>query len=325
MTFSTATTQEPLLDTGTIQRSPRAKTVWSPERRARQSAMMRANQIWKKSTGPKTAAGKARSALNATKHGHRGREWREFYALLAAQRVCVRNIMARRKIKALGNAAEKNATNELLKPTSFPPLKTDYRFHNFNPVLRAVPCAGMEGHIVTDLKRIFETNVVDRLRQLPLAAMPGSVYKILGGFDRKYLHSHNDNAETTFSQLGFQESANPLASFLAAKECWEWLPYPKSARKEDWIVLPIRDLDFCERTFPALKSILLGAAAPINTLDLHRTVPEDFVHHFRSAAVNARATSVGLGFAAVSIPNSRTPLCERRIDGQMMKMELVKF
>lgn len=40
---------------------------WTPERRARQSAMMRARKIWLKSTGPKTAAGKARSARNAAK------------------------------------------------------------------------------------------------------------------------------------------------------------------------------------------------------------------------------------------------------------------
>lgn len=44
-----------------------AKHGWSPERRARQSAMMHANQIWLKSTGPKTKAGKARSSQNALK------------------------------------------------------------------------------------------------------------------------------------------------------------------------------------------------------------------------------------------------------------------
>ncbi len=41
---------------------------WSPERRARQSAAIRRWAPWKKSTGPKTAAGKARVARNAVKN-----------------------------------------------------------------------------------------------------------------------------------------------------------------------------------------------------------------------------------------------------------------
>jgi nicotinamidase-related amidase len=99
----------------TPTRKPRTHSGWSPERRARQSAMMRAAQIWTKSTGPKTKKGKARSSLNATKHGHRGREWRHFYALLARQRVYVRNVLAAHKINRLEAEKQKNATNELLK------------------------------------------------------------------------------------------------------------------------------------------------------------------------------------------------------------------
>lgn len=33
---------------------------------------------WEKSTGPRTLEGKAASSKNATKHGMRGQEWREF-------------------------------------------------------------------------------------------------------------------------------------------------------------------------------------------------------------------------------------------------------
>jgi hypothetical protein len=37
---------------------------WTPERRARQAALIRFWQPWRRSTGPKTEAGKARCAMN---------------------------------------------------------------------------------------------------------------------------------------------------------------------------------------------------------------------------------------------------------------------
>ena len=54
-----------------------AKAEWSPERRARQAELIRALQPWKKSTGPRTKEGKARSASNALKHGFRSRAFIE--------------------------------------------------------------------------------------------------------------------------------------------------------------------------------------------------------------------------------------------------------
>jgi hypothetical protein len=48
---------------------------WSPERRARQAALIRRWQPWQRSTGPKTEAGKARCSMNALKHGCRGRAY----------------------------------------------------------------------------------------------------------------------------------------------------------------------------------------------------------------------------------------------------------
>lgn len=48
---------------------------WPPERRLRQSARMRAAKIWRKSSGPKTRAGKDKSRMNATKTGRFNAGW----------------------------------------------------------------------------------------------------------------------------------------------------------------------------------------------------------------------------------------------------------
>jgi hypothetical protein len=50
---------------------------WSPERRARQAALIARWQPWRRSAGPRTEAGKARSAANALKHGFRSRAYRD--------------------------------------------------------------------------------------------------------------------------------------------------------------------------------------------------------------------------------------------------------
>lgn len=42
---------------------------WTPERRARQAELIRQWRPWERSTGPRTAEGKARSARNADKGG----------------------------------------------------------------------------------------------------------------------------------------------------------------------------------------------------------------------------------------------------------------
>ena len=50
---------------------------WTPERRARQAALIRTWKPWEKSTGPRSDEGKARTANNGFKGGH----WRELREL----------------------------------------------------------------------------------------------------------------------------------------------------------------------------------------------------------------------------------------------------
>ena len=58
-------------------------TTWTPQRRARQSALIRTWQPWTRSTGPRTAEGKARTSRNAFKGGH-GAKLRELKKALNA-------------------------------------------------------------------------------------------------------------------------------------------------------------------------------------------------------------------------------------------------
>lgn len=97
--------------TATAQ-NPRRASGWSPERRAKQSAMMRARKIWLKSTGPRTKAGKARSSRNAAKpwlrsHPDRimgkalrahGRYLTEINRFIAMKKIPVKNELLKRML-----------------------------------------------------------------------------------------------------------------------------------------------------------------------------------------------------------------------------------
>ena len=61
-------------------------TAWTAERRQKHAEAIRRWKPWEKSTGPRTAAGKARAAQNAYKHGRRALSHKLMNQSLAAQR-----------------------------------------------------------------------------------------------------------------------------------------------------------------------------------------------------------------------------------------------
>ena len=84
------------------------KSGWSPERRARQAARIRVWAPWARSTGPKTAAGKIKSAANSYKHGRRDRDTRLISKALSAQSRFLRGV------NLYIYARTQNPANELL-------------------------------------------------------------------------------------------------------------------------------------------------------------------------------------------------------------------
>jgi hypothetical protein len=68
---------------------------WSPERRRKQAELCRAAAPWEKSTGPRTAAGKAACANNGLKHGAYTAEILTLRHALTRHRLYLRGLMAR--------------------------------------------------------------------------------------------------------------------------------------------------------------------------------------------------------------------------------------
>lgn len=345
-------------------RKTRRHSGWSPERRARQSAKMRANQIWTKSTGPKTAEGKARSSLNATKHGHRGRAWREFYALLAAQRVCVRNIMARRKIKNLQDISAQNATNELLKPAAIcRPQKAQtphFYLHKLNSCVKTGRFYGLkENRTMPHLKEAFREDVVNQLKPLGLGAMGRTIDRLLWNYNDVHLLPLPHRIQVTMDQLGFEKGPDPLVVCLShsMKPSWHY-SVQKQDPEENWLIVPVRDLTKTERmTSPIVPAVetLVGASAVIAATGITAaagygawlepsphmagvaavavtalaaigaTIREPLSGSFRNAAAHARATSIGLGLRTYFPAEIEPEDRKIGINDSLLRVQLVKY
>ena len=65
---------------------------WTPERRKKQSELIKTWKPWEKSTGAKTTEGKNKSKMNALKHGCRSELFRKLDTYMAAQNRMAREI-----------------------------------------------------------------------------------------------------------------------------------------------------------------------------------------------------------------------------------------
>ena len=82
----------------------RGRRCWTPEQRADAAQRARKNKPWRHSTGPKTAAGKARSRLNSYKHGLHSVACRELKWVLREQSRYVATINVWIKTRRAANA-----------------------------------------------------------------------------------------------------------------------------------------------------------------------------------------------------------------------------
>ena len=90
----------------TCARPKHRRNRWSPERRARQAARIREWAPWRRSTGPKTKAGKMRCAQNAFRHGFRSRSrLHELRRVRYALRLAAENLKGLRLLIQLRNAS----------------------------------------------------------------------------------------------------------------------------------------------------------------------------------------------------------------------------
>lgn len=91
---------------------------WNAERRQRAAERIRAHKPWLKTTGPKTAAGKSVSKMNALKHGQRSAaeiaKHREVMKFLREQKLFLKDVRMLLRIRRQA-AKLKKPTNEMIE------------------------------------------------------------------------------------------------------------------------------------------------------------------------------------------------------------------
>jgi hypothetical protein len=117
-----------------MENKPKRGRRWTPEARKKQSGLSQQQKPWLHATGPRTAAGKARSSRNAVKHGFYTGKYLEFQKVLQLHRRFLARLnktirLAKKQIRAEKFAEkEKNWKNELVIPADAARRK---RLHKF--------------------------------------------------------------------------------------------------------------------------------------------------------------------------------------------------
>jgi hypothetical protein len=111
---------------------------WTKEARRKQAEIQRVRQSWRRSTGPRTAAGKARSSRNAVKHGLYTGKYLEFHRVLRLHNRFLRQVkkgirMVKQQKRAERAALLFNLQNGFQIPENT--LETLQKF-NFFPLFR---------------------------------------------------------------------------------------------------------------------------------------------------------------------------------------------
>ncbi len=119
--------------------------TWTPEQRARQSALLRRLKPWTRSSGPRTAAGKEKSRMNALRHGFRSAQMKEFNAILRVHRRFLGRIRASIAAAGRGHGGFSPLQTPDFpcipapNPLNVPPLKGCGRLPGVKTMPRAAP------------------------------------------------------------------------------------------------------------------------------------------------------------------------------------------